>query len=100
MPVDGFPCLAEVSICKLLILRGYRGNTYIQKFASFHTIEHQIGKSAPFQVRAKLEPLSIPLQNGIRFLLRSSALYAINSLRRASTFLFSGKEHIGFTKVE
>ena len=75
--------------------------TYIQKFASFHTIEHQIGKSAPFRVRAKFEPLSISLQNGIRFLPKSSTLYAINSLHRVSTFLFFfflEREHIGFTK--
>ena len=42
--------------------------TYIHKLAFIHTIEHHIGKSAPFQVRAKLEPLSNPLQIDIRFL--------------------------------
>jgi hypothetical protein len=69
------------------------------QFASFHTIEHQISKSAPFRARAKFEPLSIPLQNDLHFLLRSFTLYAVNSLHRVSTsLLFFGEEHIGFTK--
>jgi len=42
--------------------------TYIHKLAFVHTIEYHIGKSAPFQVGAKLEPLFNPLQIDIRFL--------------------------------
>jgi hypothetical protein len=42
--------------------------TYVHKLAFIHTIEYHIGKSAPFQVRAKLEPLFNPLQIDIRFL--------------------------------
>jgi len=39
----------------------------VKSFEIFLVIQHLYRKSAPFQVRANLEPLSAPLQHGIRF---------------------------------
>ena len=53
------PSMSIAAIVFLIII--------VKLFNTFLVIQHQYRKSAPFQVRANFEPLSAPLQRGIRF---------------------------------